>query len=349
VQALTEDVSFNRRTSGIGDPKANGATVFEIDRELGQRQAGNTREVRAVMTTPVHDPAGSLNEPTISDPFFIELEWPGERNEYPGDSSNGVTITKAELDGIDVMEHAIPQSANSYRIGIQGITLGAHTLKYNAEDAVGNTYQSDKTLAFTVLEVPNWRLSLSPGMNLISVPSAPQVTDVNSVFGDTEEIDLIFTFEGGQSKVAIRDTTTSQFVGTLKSIDSQHAYWISATNTAHVDISIPPASQFASLPSIQVTAGQWTLIPVMSLGRVNDDTPGVGAAPNTLVDPDAYLGSYRTAFGWSGRSWTKFDPDAEGDATRNVNDLDEDDADATPLKIGMGYWVLYNESDIITP
>jgi hypothetical protein len=341
VKATVDDQARNRGIGGDEDANANGATVFEIDNKL----AGGT----AATTDPVHDPSGNLNEPTISDPFFIELEWPGEKNEYPGDSSNGVTITKAELDGTDVVEHAIAQSASSYRIGIQGITLGKHTLKYNAEDAVGNSYAADKTLTFTVLEVPTWRLSLSPGMNLISVPSAPQAGDINAVFGDTEEIDLIFTFEGGQSKVAIRDEATGQFVGTLKSIDAQHAYWVSASNTAHVDISIPPASQFASLPSIQVTAGEWTLIPVMSLGKVNDETPGQGAAPNTLVDPDAYLGDFRTAFGWNGRNWNKFDPDGELIDDRSVNDLDDENDNATPLKIGMGYWVLYNEDDIITP
>ena len=254
-----------------------------------------------------------------------------------------MSLTKAELDGEDILANSIAQDAFTHRISVQGITLGEHTLRYNGEDAVGNTNATDRILTFTVLDVPTWRLSLAPGMNLISVPSAPSDGDINAIFGDSEEIDLIFTFEGGQSLVALRDQDSGQFVGTLKNIDAMHAYWVSVANTAHIDIAIPPASQFTALPFLDVKAGQWTLVPVMSLGKVNDPTPGEGAAPNTVIDPDAYFGDFRTAFGWSGRSWVKYDPDDS-----KTDDIG-DDEDAAPIRIGMGYWVLYNEVAIITP
>ena len=345
--AVAEDGAFNRGHGGIPDPRANGATTFEIDNELAGGESART--------VPLHDAAGS-NPVSITEPFFIELYWDGsmeeagsvniiagnEAKEYTGDSSKTVTLTKAELDGTDVLDMAIRQTAGSWRIGIEDIGLGQHTLKYNAEDALGNTKETDRTLTFTVQPVPSWDLGLTAGMNLISLPSAPANGNVNEVFGDTEVIDLIFTFEGGQSKVALRnpdDPTT--FVGTLTTIDAQHAYWISAENAATVEISIPPTSQLAPPPYLTVKGGQWNLLPVMSLGAVDDDTKGEGAAPGAKVDADSYLGDFRTAFGWTGRGWNKIDPDGETKEDRLT--------DGPEVTVGMGYWVLFEEDGIITP
>ena len=259
--ATAEDSSRNRRTGGKGDPTAAGATVFEIDNKL----AGG----ESAMTMPPHDAAGNLPV-SITNPFVIELTWDGEKAEYPGDSSNAVTLTKAELDGTDVMGDAVGQNDRSYRISIRDIALGDHTLKYNAEDALGNTNATDRVLRFTVQAVPTWNLGLSAGMNLISLPSNPASTNVNDVFGATSQIELIFTFEGAQSKVALRNPDNpSEFVGTLDSIDSQHAYWVSSSNAAEVEINIPPTSQLAPPPYIAVSGGQWNLLPVISLEAVD--------------------------------------------------------------------------------
>ena len=326
--ATAEDSSRNRRTGGKGDPTAAGATVFEIDSKL----AGG----ESAMTMPPHDAAGNLPV-SITNPFVIELAWDGEKAEYPGDSSNAVNLTKAELDGTDVMGDAVAQNDRSYRISIRDIALGDHTLKYNAEDALGNTNASDRVLRFTVQAVPTWKLGLSAGMNLISLPADPASTSVNDVFGATSQVELIFTFEGAQSKVALRNPDSpSEFVGTLDSIDSQHAYWVSSSNAAEVEINIPPTSQLAPPPYIAVSGGQWNLLPVISLEPVD-----VGAAPGTEIDADSYLGDFRTAFGWNGRSWAKIDPDPSTKTDRLT--------DGASVKVGMGYWVLYDEDAIITP
>ena len=325
--ATAEDSSRNRRTGGIPDPTAAGATVFEIDSML----AGG----ESAVTMPRHDAAGNLPV-SITDPFIIELTWDGERNEYPGDSSSAVTLTKAELDGTDVLDTAAAQNDRSYRLGIREIGLGDHVLKYNAEDALGNTNAVDRVLRFTVQAVPTWDLELSAGMNLISLPADPANTSVNDLFGAVEQIELVFTFDGGQSLVALRNADApGEFVGALDRIDSQHAYWVSSSNAAKVEINIPPTSQLAPPPYIAVTGGQWNLLPVISLEPVD-----AGAAPGTEIDADTYLGDFRTAFGWNGRSWSKIDPDPAG----------EDRLTTGPkVKVGMGYWVLYDEDAIITP
>ena len=325
--AIAEDSNRNRRTGGKGDPTADGATVFEIDNRLA---GGESAE-----TMPQHDAAGNLPV-SITDPFVIELSWDGEKNEYPGDSSSAVTLTKAELDGTDVLDTAAAQNDRSYRLGIREIGLGDHVLRYNAKDALGNTNAVDRVLRFTVQAVPTWDLELSAGMNLISLPADPGSTSVNDLFGAVEQIELVFTFDGGQSLVALRNADApGEFVGTLDRIDSQHAYWVSSSNAAKVEINIPPTSQLAPPPYIAVTGGQWNLLPVISLEPVD-----AGAAPGTEIDADAYLGDFRTAFGWNGRSWSKIDPDPAGDDRLTTGPT---------VKIGMGYWVLYDEDAIITP
>jgi hypothetical protein len=342
VTAEMEDSSLNRGSGGMPDPKASGATVFEIDGELA-----SDSDTDAV-TTP-QDTANAAFE----DPFDIFLHWDNEADEYVGDSNNTVTLTKALLDGEDVSENAVRQDANSYIIEIESISLGRHTLIYNAEDEAGNTNARDRTLDFTVTERPTWRLSLRKGMNLVSLPSNPSNGNVDDVFGGAAEIDLVFTFEKGQALVAVRNPGTGGFAGTLKTIDARHAYWVRASNSAKIEISIPTTSAQTVLPSIAVTGGEWNLVPVLSLGSIASSDAGSGAAPGTLMDADAYLGDFQIAFGWQGGRWMRIDPDpTTGDAAANrlKDDIDEPpQAGDDPLKVGMGYWVLYTDDAFIVP
>jgi hypothetical protein len=335
VTATVEDANRNKGTGGNNDPTARGATIFQIDNELADGEDATTK--------PISDAAGNFPKSTAN-PFFISLDWNEEEGEYPGDTSKGVTLTKAELDGVDVMASARPQDPNSYRLSIQDIALGAHTLVYNAVDDQGNSHDTDQVLKFTVQEVPTWDLELLAGPNLISLPSAPRDGNVNTLFGDIEEIELIFTFVEGQAKVA-RHLADGSFSGTLDTIDASLAYWISANNAVTVPIDIPPASQIQAPPFINVKGGQWNLVPVISLEPVDE-----GAEFGSEVDPDAYLGEFRTAFGWDGDSWIKIDPDTvRDDGSHLTNDVEGTEASDSPLHIGMGYWVLYTEDAIITP
>ncbi len=355
VTATMEDDERNEGSGGIGNPKTNGAVVFEIDSEL----AGNS-EMDAE-STPDDAPAGA-DPVAFDDSFDIELSWPDEANEYVGDSVSTVTLVKAELDGIDVMEFADRQNAYTYVVSIEGISLGQHTLSYRAEDAVGNTSSSDRTLEFSVKERPTWDLNLRKGNNLISIPADPSNSDINAVFGGVSEIDLVYTFEGNLVRVALPGPD-GEFIGALKTIDSRHAYWVSANSAVTVPINIGATGSTTVLPSLQVKGGQWNLIPVMSLGRVDDSTPGDGAEAGTPVDPDSYLGDFQVAFGSERGRWMRIDPDGpsrpktdndEGfdrmtdDLPSDPPDVDADAAD-TPLKVGMGYWVLYTEDAFITP
>ena len=307
----------------MGDPTASGAVVFEIDGELAGDSDSDATSV------PADDPVAS-SPVGLRDPFFIELNWEKEAAEYPGDSHTTVSLTKATLGGVDVMENAVGQDTNSWRIRVDGITLGEHTLAYNAMDDAGNTNARDRTLTFTVKESPTWDLKLTAGMNLVSLPSNPANGNINKVFGGASQVDLVFTFEGAQSLVAVRNPGTGEFAGTLTSIDARHAYWVSVTNATTVEIDIPPTSQLAVLPNIAVKGGEWNLVPVLSLGAVDDGTAGRGAKPGTKIDADAYLGDFQTAFGWTSGRWQRVDPDpttGTGAENRLGNDVDDPEQD----------------------
>ena len=312
--------------------------------------AGNT-DTDANMTRPDDDGSAA-----ISDPFIIDLTWGDEANEYPGDSHNNVTLTKAMLNGTDVLADAARQSANSWRIRVSDITLDDYTLVYNAMDDAGNTNVTDRTLDFEVIERPTWLLELKDGMNLVSLPSAPANGDIDEVLGGTSQVDLVFTFQGGLVRVAVRNPGTGGFTGSLTTIDAQHAYWIRATNSVDVHVNIPSTAQTSVLPSIRVMGGEWNLVPVLSLGSISDATAGEGAKAGTLVDADAYLGNFQVAFGWDEGRWNRIDPDpVASDGSHLTNDITvEENSTAAaegddPLKVGMGYWVLYTEDAFIVP
>ena len=345
VTAEMEDENLNRGTGGVADPNGRGAIVFEIDGELA---ADTDTDASSV---PADDPTGATPVGQ-RDPFFIEISWSGEEDEYPGDGFGNVTLTKAVLDGTDVIDTAAAQDENTYLIRVDAISLGEHTLVYNGMDEAGNTNVSDRSLKFTVKESPTWGLALKQGMNLISLPSNPKDGSVEGVFGDSGEVDLIFTFDNGQALVAVRSPGTSEFAGTLKMIDARRAYWVRASNATTVEIDIPRTSQQVVLPNIAVKGGEWNLVPVLSLGDVDDKTAGRGAAPGTKIDADAYLGNFQTAFGWQNGSWMRIDPDpTTGSAaeTRLENDITGTEDSDDPLLVGRGYWVLYTENAFIVP
>jgi hypothetical protein len=287
----------------------------------------------------------------FEDPFDITLDWKAEAEEYPGDSNDSVELTMASLDGEDVLADAVKQDDNTYIVTVDEIALGEHTLRYNAMDTAGNTNANPRSLTFTVGEAPTWKLRLRKGMNLISLPSNPMNGDIDVVFAGASQVDLVFTFEGNQALVAVANPGTGGFGGTLETIDSQHAYWVSASNAVTVEIDIPATSQRTVLPSIRVKGGEWNLVPVLSLGRVSDMTAGRGAKAGTEIDADAYLGDFQTAFGWDRGRWVRVDPDptGAGNEDRLTNDIEGDDDTDDPVLVGKGYWVLYAEDAFIVP
>ena len=168
---------------------------------------------------------------------------------------------------------------------------------------------------------------------MVSLPRAPASDDLDDLFGAATEVELIFTFEGQRSRVAIRDPETGNFIGTLRTYSEYNAYWIEASGSTSVSIDIP-SSGAPGFPGAR--AGEWNLLPVLSGGPLDDIPAG------TRIDADAYLDDFRLAFGWSNPQWVQISPDPDDDPDRLT--------DKNPaLEIGKGYWVLYEDDACICP
>ena len=221
-----------------------------------------------------------------------------------------------------------------FTIAISEIGVGMHTLTYNGMDEGGNDFDSDATLKFEVVTPPALMLNLNAGNNLVSLPRDPASTDVQDVFGDVEEVTLIFTQpRPGESDLpwmfAVRDPATGQFAGDLRTIDARHAYVVKSSGSTTVAIDIPQLDAQQVPPSISVPAGKWTLVPVVSLAAI-----GAGA-DEVKVGTEFCAGSY---FGVDLSNAYTFE-------TGQWRSVMKDGA----VKIGSGYWVLLSKDGIITP
>ena len=339
-----DDVAGNASVAGSTDPTSDEAITFEIDKELLAARAT--------------DPAEG-EEKSEAEPFVIEIDWTNEA-EYPGDSHTDVTLSKAVLNAgedneQDVLALSSTRDNREFSIAISDIGVGEHTLTYNGMDEMGHTLEDDAVLAFMVVAPTPFNLTLTPGMNLVSVPREPKGPGIQDVFGDVEEITLVFTrpFAGESDLpwlIAIRDQMTGEFVGDLEFIDAKHAYWVKASATRSVEIQTPPLQAQRIPPTIPVKAGEWSLVPVISLapiaaaGTDTDSTSDI--QEGTEFDVNSYFGkdNWSKAFTFDRGQWIGITPAQEDDAPDDdVTTLDD------AAQIGRGYWVLFTEDGNITP
>ena len=339
-----DDVAGNASVAGSTDPTSTGAITFEIDKMLPPAEAT--------------DPAEE-EEKSEAEPFVIEIDWTSEA-EYPGDSHTDVTLSKAVLNAgedneQDVLALSSTRDNRSFSIAISDIGVGEHILTYNGMDEMGHTLEDDAVLTFTVVAPTPFNLTLTPGMNLVSVPREPKSPGIQDVFGDVEEITLVFTrpFAGESDLpwlIAIRDQMTGEFVGDLEFIDAKHAYWVKASATRSVEIQTPPLQAQRIPPTIPVKAGEWSLVPVISLapiaaaGTDTDSTSDI--QEGTEFDVNSYFGkdNWSKAFTFDRGQWIGITPAQEdGAPDDDVTTLDD------AAQIGRGYWVLFTEDGNITP
>ena len=371
-----QDSAGNLATTGKADATAGDALTFEVDAEL-PAPTGTTPPPDDVAT-------GAVNESERSEigPFVVEIDWSSEGTEYEGDTQTGVTLTKAILDAgtdneRDVLLQSSTKDGRTFSIAIPNIGRGDHTLTYNGEDGLGHTLAADASLTFTVVAPPAFQIRLSPGMNLISVPGEPDNGSIDAIFGDVEAVDLIFTREGDRWLLALRDSNTGTFGGTLSVIDARHGYWVRSSATVTVDVAISALGAQQILPTIAVKGGQWNLVPVISLlpqGAGRDEVQN-----GTKLDADDYLGAataWTRAFTFNQGRWISVrqgvapqceNPEA-GVPADDVGDCGTErltvaaapaptgefyttpTADlADGVQVGRGYWVFYITDSTITP
>ena len=342
VQVEAQDAAGNKAVAGSADPTSTGAIRFEIDKALPAATSS--------------DPAEDA-EKSEAEPFIIEIDWTSE-DEYDGDSHKDVTLTKAVLDAgtdneRDVLALSGTRDNQNFSIAISDIGTGKHTLTYNGMDEMGNTLSKDVVLTFTVVSPTPFNLTLTPGMNLISVPREPSNPGIQDVFGDVEEVTLVFTrpFAGESDLpwlIASRDPATDEFVGDLKFIDAKHAYWVKASTTRSVEIQMPPLSAQRVPPTIPVAAGEWSLVPVISLAPIAAAGTPISSTGDiqegTEFQVNDYFGTdtWSKAFTFDRGQWIAITPSADP----------PDDNEATlhdAVQVGRGYWILFTKDSNLTP
>ena len=328
IYVTGEDAQKNEGTTGVA-----GTATSTIDSD-------DVIEFEAdvALQTPTVEPADE-DEVTTRDPFFVTISFTGadlENDEYDGDSFSTIVVTKAELDGSDVLTDVSTDDDEVFLLAVSGITSADHTLVLNAEDEAGNSLTDDLSLTFTVKDRSAFELKLRPGWNLISLPSDPSDPSIGSVFSDLPGVSEVVSYDPtvpGGTLTAVREDDGS-FSGTLETMDAKKGYWVNSAKfkTLSVDLTVLQAGQVATLPpSIQIVKG-WNLIPVV-------DVTGTKIAGDPIVSPD-YLAS---VLGDITRVYTF-------DTVKNEWDLIEDhDAAATTLEIGKGYFAYSTDSGVLVP
>jgi hypothetical protein len=243
-----------------------------------------------------------------SEPFFITVSYTAEGAEYGLGSGKTmvlasattvvdnldvhatVTIATVTLDDVSQLSILDTQDNITFNFAIIGISTGDHELIIVGKDVAGN--KNSTAVKFTVTARKAYKVAMSTGWNLISLPGTPKDTSIDSVLPSTHTATSVLTFDNGQWLVASRGSS-GVWEGTLVTIDGDHAYWVNTTSSEPVAalLALPSVGTAATLPSIAVNAG-WNLVPVIDLAQAKDDGASGG--------PDEFSASaYFTSITWS--------------------------------------------------
>ena len=265
---------------------------------------------------------------------FISIDLSAEGAEYisdddDADTYNAVTIIEAKLGDEDITDGLVGNDAgNVYLYKASALALGEHDLTVTASDAVGNERDFEGTV--TIEERDPFSVKLSPGWNLVSIPSNPADTSLNSVIPADHPVSTVLTYDPtvpGGWLTALRgaDGTLS---GTLMEITSGRAYWMLTDSFEAISVDIPKPRPGSAdfLPTVNLVRG-WNLVPIL-------DVDGDFELENYATD-DGYFGSIAddslTVYGY--------------DTVSNTWSLVGGDE----VEIGKGYWVFTDTAATLVP
>jgi hypothetical protein len=223
------------------------------------------------------------------------------------DTHGAVTLTSAVWgypDGTtkDVLADVVAVDSNTSVFAPTGLVVGTHTLTIQGKDdagnvstSVGSTTATSFTLTMSVTARADYSVAIKPGSNLISIPAAASVTDINELIGASSPIDFVMTYDNptGLWLVATRDTdadsdTFGELVGNLTSLDNTHAYWVNSDRFLSLKFPIPrSAAGTPSFPTIIPVFAGWNAVPIGDSAQTGVPTTGVAGAG--YPDPDTYF------------------------------------------------------------
>jgi len=288
----------------------------------------------------------NLNSVTDKTPS-ISFAW--DDDEYAGDTNTTVVMTKATLKGTDttdiLADVTTTDNKTFYYRPLADLANGDYTLTVSAKDSAGNE-KKDQTSKFTVKDRTKTVVAMEPGWNLISIPATPADGAIDSVISNTQ-VETVLTYDPsipGGWLTAVRDGDA--LVGTLTTIDAEHAYWVFQKNADDIKVDLPGYKGGAAAvpPAIAIVKG-WNLVPAVTL-TVGENTV------ETTIDPDKYL----LGLDWvKAKAWNAVDEvwlDISRDLTVPpvmTNDAAGKLLNGNTITFGKGYWLYANGAGTIIP
>lgn len=339
-----------------GDVNSDDAVFFEGDVQLPKPQVVVSGEDAGDTEPTVEFKRPLFIEVDFTEPFSADcsegdklsnkLECTAETAEYAEDGFDAVTITRFELDGVDMTDDVKTTDNETFLVALDDVGIGDHELKIQATDLAGNELKDVLEIEFEVEERDPFTRRLNPGWNLVSLPGSPADSAIASVFSSDIEVRTVYTYNPvtpGGWQVAVRETLDDAWQGDLTDITAKSGYWVLSDAIQDLEVSIPRlaggavgASTPVQPPVIPMYAG-WNLIPVVDVtGDALDTKKSINATTylNSLddgLDLARVLGFNTITNEW----FTVIDP---SDASVTDN-----------LQIGSAYWVFVRESASLVP
>ena len=339
-----------------GDVNADDAVYFEGDVQLPKprvvvsgEHAGDTEpevEQKRPLFIEIDFTSTFSADCDPGDNLSDELNCSAESAEYAEDSFDAVTITKFELDGVDMTDSVKTTDDETFLVALDDVSVGDHEITIQAMDVAGNELKDELDVEFSVDERDPFTRRLNPGWNLVSLPGEPSDSSISAIFTADIEVRTVYTYNPvipGGWQVAVRETLSDAWQGDLTDITARNGYWVLSDAIQDLDVNIPRlaggaigASTPIQPPVIPMYAG-WNLIPVV-------DVTGDALDTDKSIDATTYLNSLDDGldlarvlgFNTITNEWfTVLDPDTSGASNS--------------LRIGSGYWVFVRESASLVP
>ena len=263
------------------------------------------------------------------------------------DSHNGVTLTKLSItDSAGVSTDLLGQEgsvdADSFIVALSDLSKGTYTVHVNGTDAAGNSLSQDYAYALSVVARAPFKMGLSPGFNLISVPGDPADPSLDAVLPSSHPATTVLAFApedpNGPWLTATRAAGmdwSDNASNTLSEIRAGSGYWVETNAFVGLSTLINERSPAAVPPTYGVLSG-WNLLGVTDVTLQK---------AGTLVSVDTYLAStpWSVAYTYDTQSnkWTKHSKGGSPD------ELTEGAAGVAA--IGQGMWVYMSADGALAP
>ncbi len=248
------------------------------------------------------------------------------------DDHGTVTITAAELDGVDILADINTEDDIVFLYKATDLALGEYDVVLTFEDAAGNETE-DFEFTFEVILREPFEVAVKPGWNLVSLPGSPSDPAINSVVitADTG-VTSVITYDpdatGGPWLTAVRDAD-GNLVGSLTQMTADRSYWVLSTTFQPIEVDIPRVSggQQITPPTVTLDVG-WNLVPAI-------DVSGEKSSGDEL---DTTVAQYLSGIEFS----RVYEFDTLAGQFTSVQSTDS-------FVVGMGYWVYVTEAGVLVP